>query len=168
MKNQAGLSLLELLMTIAILGVLVRIGVPSWRHWINTNHIEITQAELIRNLQFARQIAMEKKEKVIICPSVDNKSCSENWTSPYVIGLAEDGLVVSQKLERVGVRWRGNLGWNKQLTFLPSGVTDGQQGRFYFRLDSFPRDPRVREEGSRGNDESKQIVVLMSGAIYSR
>ena len=87
-KRQRGLNMLELMMTIAILGIVLAIGVPSYSHMTISNGISTDTNQLVASMNFARSEAITRGDTVTICAAnADLDACSGagNWGAGWVI-----------------------------------------------------------------------------------
>jgi len=111
MKRLAGFTLIEMMVVIAILGVLLAIGIPSFQQLIVSNRIASNANEIIADLMMARSEALKRGGDVIVtvCATTDGNSCSgaNDWsrgrlvfvdsTTVGVIGSVDAGEVVLRK-----------------------------------------------------------------------
>lgn len=67
--RQDGFSLVELIVTVSIAAILMVIAVPSFRWLLNTNRITAPANELAASLQIARQEAIRRNTRVVLCRS---------------------------------------------------------------------------------------------------
>ena len=85
MRRMRGLTLLELMITLAILSVALGVGVPAARHVIDSVRAATSLHQLTASLAIARNAAITYREAVTLCPSRDGSSClggtdwSEGW-----------------------------------------------------------------------------------------
>lgn len=84
MKKASGFSLIELMVTIAIIAVLLAIADPSYQYITNSNRIAAEVNGLLGDLQYARAEAIKEGLNVVVCASSDNSSCA--GTSDWKIG----------------------------------------------------------------------------------
>ena len=87
-ERQAGVTLVEQVMVVAILGVLAAIAVPSLAQLFRRNQVQLAQTEFIAALQHARGSAAMSGKPTLFCPSRDGRSCSSDtrWESGWLIG----------------------------------------------------------------------------------
>jgi type IV fimbrial biogenesis protein FimT len=98
MQNRhSGFTVVELMVTIAIVGILAAIAAPSFIGVVNTNRLASNANELLSIIQYARSEAVRSNSRVIFCGSllddaIDEDDCSAG-ERPYwvVLGRDEDG-----------------------------------------------------------------------------
>lgn len=123
-KNK-GYSLIELLVTVAILGTLLSLALPNFSDTIESN-ITNSQAKLfMTTLNLARSEAIKRGTNVGICPSTDGADCvAASWSSGWVVFVDvngdADGAAGSIDVGDVVIRVFDALGSNSVL----SGTTD--------------------------------------------
>lgn len=136
MKNHRGYTLLELLFSVAIVGILLTLAIPYWQSFRSQHQLETQTNRLLDNIQFARNTAISIQSRVSICPSDDGRTCvlsSENGWIVF-INKANDNSsdsVIRHYLLTNGskIMWNG-LGNNNYLQFNPQGNAQGYNGNF--------------------------------------
>lgn len=97
---QAGITMLELLMAITIAGILMAIGVPSYKYITNNNRVSSEINNLSGDLQYARYEAIREGQAVTICPVASNtgSTCSgtATWQTGWVV-LSNAGAVLRRQ-----------------------------------------------------------------------
>jgi len=86
-RKQTGLTLTELMTTLAIAAVILSQAVPSFTTMIQDNRI-VTQAnDLVTSLNIARSEAVKRGDRVTICKSANNASCTAagGWQQGWII-----------------------------------------------------------------------------------
>jgi type IV fimbrial biogenesis protein FimT len=63
-KRQAGVTIIELLIGIALLGLLVGMGVPTFRSWIQNSQVRTAADTVINGVQLARSEAIRRNKPV--------------------------------------------------------------------------------------------------------
>ena len=84
----AGFSLMEVIVVVAILGILAAIGVPSMRDLIASSKVRTAASDVYSSLIFARSEAIKRNSSVDVIPSV-----ASNWGAGWsvrVTGAAEN------------------------------------------------------------------------------
>lgn len=71
-----GFSLIELMVTIAIVAILIALAAPSFTALINRNRLSGQANELVASLQLARMEAVRRNARVSMCKTTDGATCS--------------------------------------------------------------------------------------------
>lgn len=69
--RQSGFSLLEVLVTVAIVAILLGIGVPSFQNLMDTNRMAAAVNDLVSGMHAARAEAIKRRANITICASSD-------------------------------------------------------------------------------------------------
>ncbi|MEX0962622.1 MAG: GspH/FimT family pseudopilin [Pseudohongiellaceae bacterium] len=90
-KNK-GYSLIELLVTVAILSILLAVSLPNFQDTIESN-VTNSQAKLfMTTLNLARSEAIKRGSNVGICPSDDGVDClAGSWSTGWIVFLDVNG-----------------------------------------------------------------------------
>ena len=87
--RQSGFTLIELMVTIAVLAILLSIGIPSFAETIRNNRVASQTNEFLTALNLARSEATKRGLPVTICGAADADldSCSgtTDWSNGWVI-----------------------------------------------------------------------------------
>lgn len=88
-REQAGFTLLELMITVAIAAILLTVGVPSFRSVIQNNRAAIQTNDLLSALSLARSEAVKRGAAVSVCPSATQSACSggTDWSVGWIVYL---------------------------------------------------------------------------------
>ena len=181
MKKNTGFTLLELIITMLIVGILLAVGVPSLKGFMKGNQLVASTNELLSALHVARSEAVKLNSRVSVCDSTDGSSCAGTgeWEKGWIVFVDSDGdlsgtgaicaavntdclLRVQDEVDDDTLTLRGldpNNNAIASLTFtsrgLPKAVTGAaQSGNF-----------SVCSEDSDGNTVSRAVVLSLSGRV---
>lgn len=87
LRRMAGVTLVEMLTVMVIVGILIAMGVPSFRSVTNSNRIAAEVNGLLGDLQFARAEAIKEGQTVTACVSADGAQCSNStdWKTGWIV-----------------------------------------------------------------------------------
>lgn len=138
-KISLGFSLIELLFTMALLGVLLSLAFPVYRYLIAEVRLFILTERINMTVHYARSEAIRRQSLVTVCKSKDGKTCSGKWKDGWIVFSARNptDLVNNTTLLRVYpalggsdfLVWRGFRS-HDYLQLRPDGSTYGQNGSF--------------------------------------
>lgn len=81
--NCRGFTLVELMITLAVIGILAVIATPSMTALVNANRVNSAAGELVTAMQIARSEAVRRNARVSVC---GNAACSStNWNQVVVV-----------------------------------------------------------------------------------
>lgn len=84
-KKSQGFTLLELIVTIAIIGILAAIAAPSFSRMMARNQLQTAVGEWRTAFYLAQKEAIRRKTRVQICPSTDGEECASDLKN-YKVG----------------------------------------------------------------------------------
>ena len=84
----AGFTLIELMVTLAVIAILAVVAVPATQTLVNGNRLAGTTGELTSALHLARSEAVRRSARVTMCRSSDGATCAAgaNWERWIVVG----------------------------------------------------------------------------------
>ena len=146
MKVCRGFTLLELMVTIAVLAIIATLGVPSFRELIQNNRVTTQTNELVTALNFARAEAVKRGRTVRVTVA----QAAPGWTATVFLDPAGDNdplRVVNRQGSNVSVDGGGNV------DFLATGVP--------VAVDTFNLEPGPGCTGQK----RRRIVIAPSGQV---
>lgn len=121
--SRQGYSLVEVLMTLIIVGILVAIAYPSYRSFIQNTRVTTLTNDFMSSLAYARAEALKGDVAVTICPTADDNyyDCgpAANWPRGWIIfqDRNQNGHVANLK-DRLKV-YRSGVGDIQVMTTVP-------------------------------------------------
>ncbi len=93
-REQAGVTLLELLVTVAVLTISLTIGVPSFRHIFLRADRTAVVMEMSSAVSLARSEAGRRTTPVTICATADGATCTasdnRDWSGGWLVFTDKD------------------------------------------------------------------------------
>lgn len=134
-RKEAGFSLIELVVTVAVAAIILAIALPAFGAMLQ--HARERRAYELLTLAFAsaRLESVKAGRPVTVCPSSDGLGCRDDdvWTQGWIIyedpersPQPGDGDAVLQRFDAIGkgLRLRSSAG-RKRVRFVPSGWAYG-------------------------------------------
>ena len=136
-KSSSGLTLIELLIVMAIAAILTSIAIPSFNALYRTSQANAVVAMVNQALTFTRITALEQGKFITICPSEDQKTCSQQWSNPLItfndtnnnqiIDGTEKLLRTTEKPSAFTLRWSA-FGKKHYISYSPLGTINHTNG----------------------------------------
>jgi type IV fimbrial biogenesis protein FimT len=116
LRPPRGLTLIELMATLAIAAVLLGVGLPGIGKLLAATHANSSMMQLRALLGFARQSAITMNREVTLCGTTNGTNCSNRWeANPTLVFIDGNGnrradpgerILVVSELTRAGrIRW---------------------------------------------------------------
>ena len=117
MKKSSGFTLLELIITVGIIGVVTAIAIPSMRTYVQNDRLTSQINTLVSHLSYARSEAITQSVQVSVCASNDATNCSgaNNWAIGWIVFADTDASGTINGTE-VALRVQQTLDGNNTLT----------------------------------------------------
>lgn len=132
-----GFTLVELVVSIAILAILTTLAIPSFRALIINNRITTQANEFVSDSTYARAEAVRRNTRVTVCYSTNGTACTlgATWTGGWIVFTDPSGYGVVDPGETI-LRVHGGLTTGAALVnsgfdyfqYFPSGVVSGVAG----------------------------------------
>lgn len=85
-----GITIIELMISLAIVAVLSAISAPTFTIIIQDNRLVTQVNELVTALSFARSEAIKRNNTVTTCRSNNGKDCVGAWTNGWIVFIDND------------------------------------------------------------------------------
>lgn len=109
MKRNFGFTLIELMVSLAVLVVLISVAIPSFMNLIQNSRSAALANSLVIALNVARSESVKRNALVNLCPSSDGATCmaTPDWTAGWIAqqnggatlqvwGAPDTGAVIAQ------------------------------------------------------------------------
>jgi type IV fimbrial biogenesis protein FimT len=167
--QNAGFTLIELMIVMVIVAIFVTVGVPNFQNMIGDNRLSTQANSLVSSLQFARSEALKTGTQVVVCRSTDGSTCAggtgTTWESGWIVFVDADnnnaislGDAVIQSNQGLvgGNTLRSAGGFDTRITYEATGLQTASAGTF--RLCS-GHNPDV--------NQGRQIAVSPTGHVQT-
>jgi len=164
------MTLVELVITLTVIGVLLSIATPSFEDLIRSSRITMESNRIISDIKLARSEAMKRNVEVILCRSGNPNAAApvcggteKIWTSGWLIFASGDAnvtfepatdtlLKVSQAVQGAGLDIKTNGAADTNLRFNTDATTNEGGDTAQFALCD-----------ARGEDDGKLIEIPAVG-----
>jgi type IV fimbrial biogenesis protein FimT len=123
-NNADGFTLVELMVTLAVVGVLTSIAAPSFRGMVLDTRLSNQANDMLLSLKFTRSEAVKRNARVTMCRSSTGTGCAAaatgpaSWESGWIV-FADGGVVGTVDGADTVLRVQGAL---------PTATVDGAGG----------------------------------------
>jgi type IV fimbrial biogenesis protein FimT len=92
--GNTGFTLIELMVTIAVFGVLISMAIPNFKDLVNGQRVKTVTGDLYASLAFARREAIKRIDLIAICTKTDDGFGCQNspdWARGWIVFIDTDG-----------------------------------------------------------------------------
>lgn len=162
--RQGGFTLVELMVTVALLAVILTLGVPSFTDLLRSWQRDVATRAFTGHVRMARSEAIKTSQQVVMCTSADGAGCAgdNNWMAGWIVftdrdgdrtvDAADDTILATQGPLSGLVRMQTNNNVNN-FFFLPSGLMPTRQSTL-----------RIEAQGSE-SVEQNAVAISSTGRI---
>lgn len=156
----SGVTLLELLVTLAIIAILTTSVVPTLHTLVMSNRMNTQVNELLTAFQSARSQAIARQQHVVLCPSADQASClnSSAWQTGWIMFADRNA---NKQFDQDESSLRVHIAHNTDMTISgsngrqrivlqPDGTAGGSNASFTFC-------------DARGPEQARAVIVAPNG-----
>ncbi len=160
-NQQSGMTLIELMMTLLIAGIVMVIAVPNMNQFIKNERLTGFTNSFLLDLMLARSKAVELNTPVIVCASNDEETCSGgDYDQGWIVVTAPDGnindgeiLKIQQELT-AGISVALNDGALSTITYDSRGFTP-----------DIPAGAIISLCDDRGDDYARALTISPTGRV---
>jgi len=91
-RKNKGLSLIELLITVSVMGILIAVSLPSFRDTLESMNANTQMKTLLSTLSLARGEAIKRGLNVSLCATDDGADCdADTWSDGWMVFVDANG-----------------------------------------------------------------------------
>jgi type IV fimbrial biogenesis protein FimT len=177
--KQAGFTLLELMLTVALLAVVIGFGLPNMQEFVRNARMSTAANDIITDFNYARSEAVKRRVPITLCKSQDGAACDTDDADPFsrwVIYVDDADPALVEGTDGDGVIDAGEVILRDRV--LPDSITvttDADEIRATFLPTGFPRietenanrfvlcDSRGNATAAGGDSAARAVQVLPTG-----
>lgn len=85
-RKMHGFTLIELMMCLAVAAVLCAVSAPALGSFVHGETLRASRNTLVTSLNMARNMAVTRRGEIVVCPSSDQHTCSDDhwWQNGWI------------------------------------------------------------------------------------
>lgn len=174
MKTNQGFTIVELMVGVAILGIMITLAVPSLNEMLTKMRVDDEISQVHRLVSTARNTAINMEQPVTMCPLKANKCDISAWDEEISVfidlnsnGQFENSVSVdidndgvNETLQETLIRVKGSVKEGDELDYRFTRLTYAATGQASFGRGTFTYCPKDKSDFNRG------VVVSFRGRAY--
>lgn len=120
-RIQQGFTLIELMITITVLGILLAVALPSFTEALLGGKLGSYANSFVASAYLARGEAIKRNAVVQLCASSNGTSCTGSWEQGWIVLAGGSTVIHSQQALSPGLRMTESGGL-ASISFQPTGV----------------------------------------------
>ncbi len=161
MKKYSGFTLIELMITVGIAGIVMAFAIPNMSAFVQNERLTAASNNLLGDIMLARSKAVERNQPVIVCASNDQLTCSNgNYEDGWIVTIDSDSDGIGDETIKIAQATAGNITYDQggaglavitfdSRGFLPAGANTGTIS--------------VCDDRANPNDYAKTISLSVTG-----
>jgi type IV fimbrial biogenesis protein FimT len=146
MKHKSnGFTLIELMVTVAVVAILSSLAVPSFRTLLAKRTVQAAADAMVSDFRYARSEALKRSNYVSVCASSNSTSCmgvGATWKSGWIVFIDGNGngaldagdeiLRVQQAFDAITSIQNNPAGDKTSFVYQPTGMSKAASQSFVF------------------------------------
>ncbi len=169
MRDNRGFTLFELLIVIAIAGIVAGLAIPSFNTQIRNNSSVAVSNEFSDSLGFARSEAIKRADRISVCSSRTGTACDGEWRQGYIVFVddAANDTAVAPVVGEILKYWqppRGAIEFNVEFGGAATNFLRYTSAGTLARVNPNPLTASIKLTGCQGN-YARNISINASGQV---
>ncbi len=167
----AGFSIIELMVTLAIVAILAAVALPSFEGVLRSNRLATYTNQLVASLTLARSEATRNPTGAALCTSTNGSTCGGGWNDGWMVWIDVNGNGNPDAGERVVRYTQGNPKLALASTALPAAggslkIRFDARGRTVGAAQTYTIDVQPDDCPS-GKDLVRRLSVRSTGQVQT-
>lgn len=107
MRNERGFTLIELIVTLAVLAIVAGLAMPGFNNLIQSNRAAALGEDLLTAVNYTRSEAVRRGQRVSLCASNNGTDCQGGWTDGWIVVVDTASGTSGPTVDEVLRHWEG-------------------------------------------------------------